>query len=110
MKTYFLDTADGVKHELPVILHANGSVSDFRPEDDRLLVPTLVRAVGGDYVGFPLRPWKNIQMIVRDGPGEGEYNYRASLMAQRRIQGDVVILATIETQNENANEQHQSES
>ena len=76
MKTYFLDTADGVKHELPVILHANGSVSDFRPEDDTSLVRDLVRALGGDYVGFPLRPWKNIQMIVRDGPG-GEYNYRA---------------------------------
>ena len=109
MTTYFLDTADGVKHELPVILHANGSVSDFRPEDDRLLVPALVRALGGDYEDFPLSPWKNIHMIVRDGPG-GEYNYRASLMAQRRIQGDVVILQTKEhTQNENANE-HQSES
>lgn len=89
MKTYFLDTTDGVKHELPVILHANGAVSDFRPPDDRFPIPRgddAAEAVSGE---IPLVPWKDI--VMDPLPGSGEYNYRASLIAQRKITGDVVI-------------------
>jgi len=84
----------GTTHELPVILHGNGLVSDFRPEGGEFTLGELQKAVGGLIEIVRVEPWSDIILIVDE---EGRLkrkrcNELASEMVGRYIVGDVVLM------------------
>lgn len=85
---------DGVSHEMPVILHANGSVSEFRPKEKGFTLEELQKAVGGYVEIVSVNPWADVIMLVdEEGPLKRKRcNELASEIIGQYIVGDVVIM------------------
>ena len=84
----------GNAHDLPVILHGNGPVSDFRPKGEEFTLGELQKAVGGYIEIVSVPPWSDIILIV-DEEGRLKHkrcNEAASEMAGQYIVGDAVLM------------------
>lgn len=79
---------------MPVIIHENGVLSDFRPKGDEFTLSELEKAIGGDIEIIPVNPWDDIIMVVgEEGLAKGKrHNRLASEMVGHHIVGDVVIM------------------
>lgn len=86
--------SDGVSHEMPVILHANGSVSEFRPKAKDFTLGELQTAVGGYIEIVAVNPWNDVVLVVdEEGPFKKKRcNELASEIAGLYIVGDVVLM------------------
>lgn len=84
----------GKVYETPVILHVNGSVSEFRPKGKDFTLGELQKAVGGLIEIVSVPPWNDVVLIVDE---EGQLkrkrcNELASEIAGLYIVGDVILM------------------
>ena len=80
--------------EAPVILHVNGSVSEFRPKAKDFTLGELQTAVGGYIEIVAVNPWNDVVLVVdEEGPFKKKRcNELASEIAGLYIVGDVVLM------------------
>lgn len=83
---------DGNTHTAPVILHGNGTVSDFRHKDGDFTLGELQDALGGYFEFVEVNPWSDVVLAVNPSTKSKRCNETASEIAGQYVAGDAVLM------------------